>query len=82
MMDYQKEMIENLNLDTLNIPKAYGLDIINICCTSVDDAKSAIRICDDIPALWACVVYEEKGSNRTTLIRMLKTKIRKLEKEL
>jgi len=81
MMDYQKEIIKNLNLDALNIPEAFGWNILNICCTSVDDARHAIRICDDIPALWASVVYEEKGQKRTTLIKMLKSKIRKLEKQ-
>ena len=81
MMDYRKELIKNLNLDALNIPEAFGLSIVNICCTSVDASKSSIRHCDDIPALWACITYETKNQARVSLLRMLKSKIRKLEKQ-
>lgn len=81
MMYYQKEMIKALNLDALNIPEVFGPGILDICCTSVDDAKHSIRICDDISILWACITYESKIDGRVSLLKMLKAKINKLKRQ-
>ncbi|EAU53555.1 hypothetical protein AL013_10415 [Mariprofundus ferrooxydans] len=51
----------------------------HIINTSVDDARYAIRNCDDISVLTAALDRESTDGKRSTLIKMLKTRIRKLE---
>ena len=54
-----------------------------ICNTSVQDAKSSlyhITAPADIEVLKKAVLYERSHMDRATMIRMLKAKIRQLEK--
>lgn len=51
-----------------------------ICCTSVDDARTTINNADDIVLLRECIRYEMKHGNRSSMIKMLLARIRKLEK--
>jgi len=48
--------------------------------TSIDDARQTIRNCDDIKLLTAALGKELNGSKRSTMIKMLESRIRKLEK--
>ena len=53
--------------------------IQKICCTSVDDAKTSIwRECR-IDVLQDCITYEKTGQNRTVMLKMLCSKLNKLE---
>ncbi len=52
-----------------------------ICCTSVDDARSTIKNCDNIALLKACLAYETETTKRTTMLQMLERRIRRIEKE-
>ena len=54
--------------------------IQNICCTSIDDARSSLYHIDDLALVKGAITYEIHHGQRTTMIRMLKSKIRQLEK--
>ena len=53
-----------------------------ICGTSVDDAKIDIQNEESLWLLDACLHHEVQHQNRSTMIRNLKSRIRKLEKEV
>ena len=57
-------------------------DIQHICCTSIDDARGSLRFKDrkDLKMLKKAVLYELAHGNRKTMIKMIKAKIRQLEK--
>ena len=54
--------------------------VTNICCTSVDDAKISIQSHSDLFLLDLCLLYEVQHEKRITMIRNLKSRIKKLEK--
>lgn len=58
-------------------------DIKRICCTSVEDARSSLyhHGVGDLKMLKKAVLYEMEHGQRATMIKMLKAKIRQLEKE-
>ena len=51
----------------------------HICCTSVYDAGITIRNTTDVGVLYQSLAYEKKGQKRQTLIKSIKSRIRKLE---
>ncbi|MBU1193983.1 MAG: hypothetical protein KKE62_01880 [Proteobacteria bacterium] len=51
----------------------------NICCTSIDDARSSFYHTDDLELLKNAIRYELKHGNRKGMIKILKSKIRQLE---
>lgn len=52
----------------------------NICNTSVQDAQSSLHHITDLKMLKKAVRYEMQHGDRTSMIRILKSKIRQLEK--
>lgn len=56
------------------------MGVQNLCCTSIDDARGSLQFIDDIGLLRKAVSYEKKHSDRSTMIRMLTSKIRQLER--
>lgn len=55
--------------------------IYRICCTSIDDAKSTIKGWNDVALLKACIAYEMETTPRSTMIRMLERRLRRIEKK-
>lgn len=51
----------------------------NLVTTSVDDAKTNIRNCQDLAKLKGALAYELENMNRVTLVTMLERRIRKVE---
>lgn len=51
-----------------------------ICCTSVYDATLKVRNSTDLRTLKLALKYERLSQRRSTLIRALTARIRKLEK--
>jgi hypothetical protein len=64
----------------IKLPKKFENQAWRICCTSVDDAKHAVKYCTDIDELTAAAEYEVKTSRRKTLLKMIARRIRKLVK--
>lgn len=54
----------------------------NLCNTSVDDMRSSLYHTDDFELIKNALKYEMDHGNRTTMIRILKAKIRQLEKSM
>ena len=54
-------------------------NIQNICCTSVDDSRTGIWRENRIDVLQDCLAYEKTGQNRTSMLKMLNSKLNKLE---
>jgi len=54
--------------------------IKSLCSTSVDDARIDIQNENDLNTLDLCLNYEVQHQNRSTMIRNLKSRIKKLEK--
>lgn len=62
---------------SFDIPKITPVG--RICNTSVYDASITIRRETDIETLRLALQYEKLGQKRTTMIKMLNSRIRKLE---
>ena len=54
--------------------------VTHICGTSVDDARIDIENEESLWLLDACLHYEIQHMNRSTMIRNLKARIKKMEK--
>jgi hypothetical protein len=54
-------------------------EIQNICCTSVDDAKTAIWRERRIEVLQDCLAYEKAGMGRASMLKMITGKLNNLE---
>ena len=66
----------NIEHRTSNIQRR----IKKICGTSVDDARIDIQNENDLNTLDLCLNYEIRHRKRSTMIRNLKSRIKKLEK--
>lgn len=51
-----------------------------ICCTSVYDGGISLKGTDDIEVVQAALKYERENYNRTTMIKALNARIRKLSR--
>jgi len=51
-----------------------------ILSTSIAYAATTIKKCDDIELLTDCLKAEKAGRNRTTMVMLLNSRIRRLEK--
>ena len=54
-------------------------NVKSLCCTSVQDTQSTLYHVDNMQLLKDAIRYELENGNRTTMIRILKAKIRELE---
>ena len=52
----------------------------DICCTSVYDAGITIGNTTDVDVLRQALAYKKKHSTRKSMIRMIESRIRKLER--
>ncbi|WP_321495610.1 hypothetical protein [uncultured Desulfobacter sp.] len=52
-----------------------------LCYTSIEDTRSSLTHISDIRVVKAALMYERSGMKRATMIRMLESKIRRMEKE-
>lgn len=57
------------------------MKVENLCCTSIEDARSSLNFIDDLKFLKKALLYEICHFHRTTMIKMLKSKIRKIDKK-
>lgn len=51
-----------------------------ICCTSVQDGCLSLRNTNDIEVVKAALEYEQANYQRTTMIKALKARLKKLSK--
>lgn len=55
--------------------------VSKIINTSVDDARHTVNNCSHIDVLEQALKREEEGANRTTLVNMIKARLRKVGEE-
>lgn len=56
------------------------MDISNLVCTSIEDARGSLQFVNDVKILKKALLYEICHMRRATMIKMLKSKIKRVEK--